>query len=807
MAGRCGGVVSVQQPSNARAGACAALWPALAWTMLVWLVAATQLALGGLTVPWDSKNQFYAFYRFLAASLHAGASPFWNPYHYGGHPWIADPQSMIFWPQFLAWAYIDGRPSIEGFDLFIQAHLLAGGLAMATIGWRRGWPTPASVLTAMVFMLGGAASSRLNHTGIIVVYGLGPVAMLLLELAMERRSAATAIAFAVVASTIAIGRTQVALMLCLLLAVLAVRIVWNAHKPWCYLWSRLPILGLMAVTGTVLVTVPIILTLQLAEHSNRPEEPLSAALEASLHPASLVSMVAANVFGAQRDPPGYWGPGDLTVPEVAATDDSFNTAYFGVVPAGLLVWLGLVGARLYRKGRRLWVIVMALATLFALGRFTPLYTLFFTYLPGFSFFRRPVDGLFMTGLMVALLSGEMLADFIRHGQPRAGRAALAVVLGVIGALTVSAVAISARSNRAFDCLEAMALTLPVIGLVAVLIGRSRTARERSVAAVGLVLVAGAELLYWNVASRLNSEEIYYYRVLQNVASVREPLDREAIVMLDAELRQRHAEGYRPRVEILGLGGPWQNFAMTRAIEAIGGYNPLRIGAYDRLVMPGEASATIEDRTFPASFPDYNCPIAKALGLEYVVLDRPLEKVVGPAAARNAHALLDGPRVWIYRLEPALPRVAFHHRVLVADANALDASGAPAHQPSATRALIALSTPPSEVLQRQSATGNDAGPARGSAHIRAWRNDAVTIDVTAQTPGVVVLHDTFYPGWVAQVDGRPAPILRADLIFRAVEVAAGRHSIEFRYQPLSLANLARAIQGRDRRRTGGERKHP
>ena len=68
----------------------------------IWLAAAATWIAGDTVVPWDSKNQFYAFFRFLADALHSGASPFWNPYHYGGHPSIADPQSLIFAPLFFA---------------------------------------------------------------------------------------------------------------------------------------------------------------------------------------------------------------------------------------------------------------------------------------------------------------------------------------------------------------------------------------------------------------------------------------------------------------------------------------------------------------------------------------------------------------------------------------------------------------------------------------------------------------------------------------------------------------------------------
>jgi hypothetical protein len=184
---------------------------------VVWLIAIGRWIWCDTTVPWDSKNQFFAFFRFLAESLHAGTTVFWNPYHYGGHPSIADPQSLVFSPPFLLWAWFDRTPSIRSFDLIVMAHLLAGGLAILCLGQRRSWTTAAGVLAATVFMLGGAASARLNHTGIITSYGLFPVALLALEHALRRRSLLLGAGFAILAATIALGRNQVALMLCLLL--------------------------------------------------------------------------------------------------------------------------------------------------------------------------------------------------------------------------------------------------------------------------------------------------------------------------------------------------------------------------------------------------------------------------------------------------------------------------------------------------------------------------------------------------------------------------------------------------------------
>jgi len=45
-----------------------------------WLLAASHWIFTDTVVPWDAKNQFYAFFRFLAFSFHEGFAPFWNPW-------------------------------------------------------------------------------------------------------------------------------------------------------------------------------------------------------------------------------------------------------------------------------------------------------------------------------------------------------------------------------------------------------------------------------------------------------------------------------------------------------------------------------------------------------------------------------------------------------------------------------------------------------------------------------------------------------------------------------------------------------
>ncbi len=75
-------------------------------------------------------------------------------------------------------------------------------------------------------------------------------------------------------------------------------------------------------------------------------------------------------------------------------------------------------------------------------------------------------------------------------------------------------------------------------------------------------------------------------------------------------------------------------------------------------------------------------------------------------------------------------------------------------------------------------------AAGTARITDYEPERVRLQVSSSGPALAVLGDNHYPGWKAEVDGRPADIERVDYLFRGVRVGAGLHTVEFRYEPLS-----------------------
>jgi uncharacterized membrane protein YfhO len=52
-------------------------------------------------------------------------------------------------------------------------------------------------------------------------------------------------------------------------------------------------------------------------------------------------------------------------------------------------------------------------------------------------------------------------------------------------------------------------------------------------------------------------------------------------------------------------------------------------------------------------------------------------------------------------------------------------------------------------------------------------------------GYLALLDSFDPAWTVDVDGQPAPLMRANGLFRAVHLTRGQHTVSFAYRPRTL----------------------
>jgi hypothetical protein len=73
----------------------------------------------------------------------------------------------------------------------------------------------------------------------------------------------------------------------------------------------------------------------------------------------------------------------------------------------------------------------------------------------------------------------------------------------------------------------------------------------------------------------------------------------------------------------------------------------------------------------------------------------------------------------------------------------------------------------------------------SVRMVRYEPDRVELEAVLERSGIVVLSDVYYPGWTLAIDGREAPVYRANCMMRGAAVTPGRHTLRYIYRPASF----------------------
>jgi len=218
-----------------------------------------------------------------------------------------------------------------------------------------------------------------------------------------------------------------------------------------------------------------------------------------------------------------------------------------------------------------------------------------------------------------------------------------------------------------------------------------------------------------------------------------------------------------------------------------GHNPLRLKTFAAATGVGDTVATADQRTFSPLYPSYRSPFADLFGLRLIATGVPVERIDPSLKPGDLTFVARTADAHVYENPRALPRVFLVNEWQRADFDELIRDGWPAVDP---RRVVLLEHAPAAPLplpggERAGVRGLPAEPV-GAARIVNYGNTEVTIETDSPSPALLVLTDVWHPWWRAEVDGAPAEILKADVLFRAVAVPAGRHVVRFTFHPFAGA---------------------
>ncbi|HTY13490.1 MAG TPA: YfhO family protein [Candidatus Omnitrophota bacterium] len=692
-----------------------------------------ELFLGYIFCFMDLSYYFYPYRHFMVESVRHLQFPFWNRFIYFGFPFFATLQHGLFYP--LSFLYFI-MPFDLGFNLFLIVHYPLAAANMFMYLSRRGCSFWGKTVGAVTFAFSGYLLSVLFMPTSLAAVAWFPLALLFFEKLMA-------------------GEKRSFLYLSLVLLML-----FLGGEP-TVLYITLAILAIHALTHeggikkTLFVAAAALVTAGLAAFQ--------------LFPFIELALNSVRVGGLSYFEATQWSVSPQRVIEFIVPFFYHMTS----VPWASLLWLKslylgiipilLLPAASYAPDRRTkWFLVSVLLAglVLAMGKNTPVYYVLFNFLPGFSSIRYPAKFLFLTTFAISALAA-MGWDVIFQGDQRIKRYHFGVLSA--GALLVLSSVLGLMSPQIF---YSIARPLYSEEIKAGFGNLTLAMNMRNIANCGIsgFFLLGAGLVLWlarrekkimlvlvplmlwdlsltNYGLNFSVPDKWFHitspnlELISNDRSVFRVLASPDLVKRELKETADETVNYLPaQVSIRDRLPVNQN--MNYGIECCQGYESVHGADAEKLL------SRIYSLDRAASLRALN-----GLNIKYIVAAYPMGAPGYRLVSRRPEYIRGG-EILLYRNQNVLPRgyEVASFEVIADREKLLDRMFSGKFDPART-VLLESSPGPCDRL--------------------------------------FYLSDAFYPGWKAYVDGREAPLLRANFMFRAVPLPPGPHRVDFKYDPRSF----------------------
>lgn len=377
----------------------------------------------------DQAETFYPWQVFMSRAARSGQVPLWNPYSFAGAPFLANGQNGALYPPRVGLSLV--APPERVHDLLVASHMFLGGLTMFLLLAYFATSYPAALIGGLAWMVNSFMLVWLALEHFVVIEAWLPLAVLLIDIAVRRRSWPASLALALVLALLFLGANFLFAELTFLIVALYGLSVFVREQrarrrargpdPRALVRDVLQLAAPWLLAGC-LVAVVLVPTLELAASSGRSSLSYELIREFRLPPSALL-----NIF---RPPPDH---------------DIYDALLFLGTPTALLALIGCFRRHPVANFMR-WQALLVL--LFVLG--TPIAWLAYNVLPGFDSFKPLGRAAFAFAFPAAILAAfgfDVLADRLRRLAPsRArGKAILAVALP---ALVAAAIVVQMRGLAA-----------------------------------------------------------------------------------------------------------------------------------------------------------------------------------------------------------------------------------------------------------------------------------------------------------------------------------------------------------------------
>ncbi len=707
--------------------------------------------MGRALVDYDAFVYFYPQRVYLAQSLLAGHIPLWDPDLFLGVPFLANPQTAVLYPP--SWLFLIGSVQVVYTAQLVLHAFLAAVFTFLLARHAFGVLPLAAVVGGLAYAFGGFAVGQGGHLNQISAAAWLPAVLLAYDrFATTRRVYWLGLGALALTLQLLAGHPQETYMTLIVLGIFGVvRAPWRSPRrlAWCAVGGVV-----MCALGASLSAAQLLPTLELAPLSIRGDGvDWRDAVAGSLPPYLAVRALL----------PPYW----IRVP---------YTEYLGYVGVTPIV-LGFLALLFGHWRAVLFAALIAFLGLFlALGENNSYYAWVFASVPGFDTFRVPARWLLLWQFGVALLAA-LGADWIGRGaRVELRRPRLWVGLLLVEFILITGLNWQIEQGEPF-AQRRTPLAFGAIAVAALAIG-ALPHLGRPVLALGmLAALSGAEL--WAVADASparqapppafsQGETVDWFRAhgvtdQERLLSLARP---EYVPAVEDQVRAELGPLPEPIIEAVLVAQKWHD-TLTPNVPLQYGLNTA--DGYDGGVLPLSRWLRLTTLLVPSPRSDgalwtrlESLPadrLLDLLGVRYLIAN-------DGTPGRADMQMVDFGDLRLFARPNAVPRslVVFGVSSAANDSAALD-----------RMAQADFDSNREVVLQAPASRGFNAEPMTvvpDTVGAERWHGH-----VSLSQAGYLLQREAWYPGWRARVDGVETPVLRADLLFRAISLGPGEHDVE------------------------------
>lgn len=772
-------------------------WPGWAWGTIVTAVAFIPVA-GVFTTSRmffvrDLTLAFYSRFQWLRSTIFSGQWPWWDPFPSTGQSAAADALYQVFLPPTLLLRL--ALPKLVAWNLWVALPVPLSALGAWLYLRRRVTSVPAA-LGAIVFGLSGPIVSTTNFPNLSWSVAATPYVLWTMDRVLARGRATDAAWLAVALGCQALAGEPVTLAATLVVMVAYVLMELVASRG--ALFGRAVVAGVATTLGVMLAAVQFAPLMAAGRNSVRSI--MGFADFWSFHPLALIELVVPRFFG------DYFASYLRELAWMVALNSGREPFYYSMYVGVPVVIIALVGATSARRATIFWTVMLIGSIVASLGANTPIYPWLVRTIPVLNSFRFPVKYLALASLALAALSAYGW-QMVQEGT--AGKRRVRVILGCAMTVAIAAYVLVAALLVApatplrwfFNLAQAVHVPAPTQGaeyliyrarpllttlflkvmafvvLTAIATSaRRERALARAVLAVALVVdlaaangdvnptIAASQLAapHWTEIVRAHPHERVY--VGGRLEGWLNPLDVDApkyIRVVDAE-RPTDAR-YIASNQLMYSPSGW-GVRETLSFDL-----PLLWSTeYSRVMGRFKAATRAERQRF-----------LDRVGTRYCILPMPPF-----AGATPLGSLFTMEQMKVYECNPHASRVTVVPDALIGPDIPWQIEGLFQERFDPRTGVLVSERPPA-------AAGVEGPAVAASAAIIEDAHNRVVVRAGLPADGYLALFDTYDPDWQVDVDGTPAPLMRANGTFRAVHVTRGQHIVTFRYAP-RLVYLGAAV---------------